>query len=95
VVPGLGKFYAGKKGAGLAAFAANGALAAMAFESYYRTKSFKSPQFITFTTLFSFFYVGNIFGSVFSIKQQIKSVNGKINNEILASIHVPVVRIFK
>jgi hypothetical protein len=94
VVPGLGKFYAGKKGAGLAAFAANGALAAMAFESYYRTKSFKSPQFITFTTLFSFFYVGNIFGSVFSIKQQIKSVNGKINNEILASIHVPVVRIF-
>lgn len=95
VVPGLGKFYAGKKGAGLAAFAANGALAAMAFESYYRTKSFKSPQFITFTTLFSFFYVGNIFGSVFSIKQQIKSVNGKINNEILASIHVPIVRIFK
>lgn len=95
VVPGLGKFYAGKKGAGLAALAANGALAAMAFESYYRTKSFKSPQFITFSTLFTFFYVGNIFGSVFSIKQQIKSVNGRINNEILASIHVPIVRIFK
>jgi len=95
VVPGLGKFYAGKKGAGLAAFAANGALAAMAFESYYRTKSFKSPQFITFGTLFTFFYVGNIFGSVFSVKQQIRSVNGKINNEILASIHVPVVRFFK
>lgn len=95
VVPGLGKFYVGKKGAGLAAFAANGALAAMAFESYYRTKSFKSPQFITFGTLFTFFYVGNIFGSVFSVKQQIRSVNGKINNEILASIHVPVVRFFK
>lgn len=95
VIPGLGKFYVGKKGAGLAAFAANGALAAMAFESYYRTKSFKSPQFITFGTLFTFFYVGNIFGSVFSVKQQIRSVNGKINNEILASIHVPVVRFFK
>ncbi len=95
VIPGLGKFYAGKKGAGLAAFAANGALAAMTFESYYRTRSFKSPQFITFGTLFTFFYVGNIFGSVFSVKQQIRSVNGKINNEILASIHVPVVRFFK
>ncbi len=94
VVPGLGKFYVGKKGAGLAAFGANAALAAMAFESYYRTKSFKSPQFITFGTLFTFFYAGNIFGSVFSVKQQIKSVNGKINNEILASIHVPVVRFF-
>ncbi|MBA3681287.1 MAG: hypothetical protein H0W73_09010 [Bacteroidetes bacterium] len=95
VVPGLGKFYAGKKGAGLAAFAANGALAAMAFESYYRTDNFKSPQFITFSALFTFFYVGNIFGSVFSVKQQIRSVNGRINNEVLASIHVPIVRFFK
>lgn len=96
VVPGLGKFYAGKKGAGLAAFAANGALAAMAFEAYYRHDySIKNAQFITFGTLFTFFYVGNIFGSVFSVKQQIRSVNGRINNEILASIHVPVVRFFK
>lgn len=95
VIPGLGKYYAGKRGAALAAFAANSALAAMAFESYYRSKSFTSPQFITFTTLFGFFYVGNIFGSVFSIKQQIKSVNGRINNEILATIHVPVIRFFK
>lgn len=96
VVPGLGKFYAGKRGAGLAAFAANGALAAMAFEAYYRhDHSIKNAQFITFGTLFTFFYVGNIFGSVFSVKQQIRSVNGRINNEILASIHVPVVRFFK
>lgn len=96
VVPGLGKFYAGKRGASLAAFAANGALAAMAFESYYRGgRSIKNPQFITFSTLFTFFYVGNIFGSVFSVKQQIRSVNGRINNEVLASIHVPVVRFFK
>ncbi len=96
VVPGLGKFYTGKKGAGLASFAANGALAAMAFEAYYRNDhSIKNAQFITFGTLFTFFYVGNIFGSVFSVKQQIRSVNGRINNEILASIHVPVVRFFK
>jgi len=95
IIPGLGKFYAGKRGAGLAAFAVNSALGAMVLESYYRTKNFKSPQFITFTTLFGFFYVGNIFGSVFSIKQQIKSVNGRINNEILASIHVPIIRFFK
>jgi hypothetical protein len=95
VVPGLGKFYAGKRGAALAAFATNIVLGAAVFESYYRTQSFKSPQVITFGTLFTFFYVGNIFGSVFSVKQQIKSVNGRINNEILASIHVPIVRFFK
>jgi TM2 domain-containing membrane protein YozV len=95
VVPGLGKFYVGKKGAGLAALATNTALAAIVFESYYRTKNFKSPQFITFGTLFTFFYVGNIFGSVYSVKQQIKSINGKITNEILASIHIPILRFYK
>lgn len=95
VVPGLGKFYAGKKGAGLAAFAACGALAVATAESYYRSQSFKSPQVITFGTLFVFFYTGNIFGSVYSIKQQIRSTNGRINNEILASIHVPIVRFFR
>lgn len=95
VVPGLGKFYVGKKGAAMASLLTNVALGAMVFESYYRTKNFKSPQFITFGTLFTFFYVGNIFGSVYSVKQQIKSVNGKITNEILASIHIPILRFYK
>lgn len=95
VVPGLGKFYAGKKGAAIASFASTTALGLMVFESYYRTKNIKSPQVITFGTLFTFFYVGNIFGSYFSVQQQIKSINGKINNEILASIHVPIIRFFK
>ena len=95
VVPGLGKFYAGKKGAAIASFATTTALGLMVVESYYRTKNIKSPQVITFGTLFTFFYVGNIFGSYFSVQQQIKSTNGKINNEILASIHVPIIRFFK
>jgi len=95
VVPGLGKFYAGKKGASVASFATTTALGLMVVESYYRTKNIKSPQVITFGTLFTFFYVGNIFGSYFSVQQQIKSSNGKLNNEILASIHVPIIRFFK
>ncbi len=95
VVPGLGKFYAGKKGASLSAFGVNVFLAAATFESYYRTKSIKNPQVLIFGTLFSFFYVGNIMGSVFSVKQQIRSVNGKYNNEILASIHYPILNFFK
>ncbi len=95
VIPGAGKFYAGKKGAAMSALAACTVLGLATAESYYRTKSFKSPQFITFGTIFTFFYVGNIFGSVYSIKQQIKSTNGRINNEILATIHVPIVRFFK
>lgn len=95
VVPGLGKFYAGKRGAGLAAFASCTALALVTGESYYRSRSFKNPAFITFGTIFVFFYTGNIYGSVFSVKQSIRSTNGRINNEILASIHIPLVRLFR
>jgi hypothetical protein len=93
VVPGLGKFYAGKKGAGLAAFLCNMALAGFVAESYYRS-GYKSPQFITFGSMFLCFYTGNILGSVYSVRQQTRSTNGKINNEILATIHIPITRVF-
>lgn len=92
-VPGLGKFYAGKKGAGLATLMTSLALAGFATESYFRG-GYKSPQFIAFTGIFACFYTGNIVGSVFSVKQQRRSLDGKIHNEILATIHLPVDRIF-
>jgi hypothetical protein len=96
LVPGLGKFYAGKRGAGTAAFAINALLAASTLEMYYRSdQNLTSPQVIAFGTLFSFFYAGNIAGSVFSVKQQIKSVNGRINNETLAGIHRSVAGFFR
>ncbi len=93
VVPGAGKFYAGKKGAAMATFMTNAVLAGFVLESYYRD-GYKSPQFIGFGTIFMCFYAGNIMGSVYSVKQQIRSQNGKINNEILATIHIPVDRVF-
>lgn len=93
VVPGLGKFYAGKKGAGMSAFFMNMVLAGMAYENYYRS-GYKSPQFIFFGTIFGFFYAGNIVGSVYSVKQHVRSFNGKLNNEITATVHIPVHRLF-
>jgi hypothetical protein len=93
LVPGLGKFYAGKKGAALSAFFINLVLGGITYESYYRS-GYKSPQFIGFGALFSFFYVGNIMGSAFSIKQQTRSVNGRINNEIISTVHIPINRFF-
>jgi hypothetical protein len=92
-VPGLGKFYAGKKGAALSAFFTNIVLAGFAAESYYRS-GYRSPQFITFATVFACFYTGNIVGSVYSVKLHQRSVYGKINNEILATVHIPVNRVF-
>lgn len=94
-VPGLGKFYVGKRGAALAAFASNMVLAGIAAESYYRERTFRSPQFIISTSLFSFFYVGNIIGSAYSVRQQKKQNKSRINNEVLANIHGATVRYFK
>lgn len=65
VVPGLGKFYAGKKGAAIASFATTTALGLMVVESYYRTKNIKSPQVITFGTLFTFFLCRQYFWKLF------------------------------
>lgn len=93
VVPGLGKFYAGRKGAGLATLLANTILAGMAAETLYRGGA-ESPQFIGAAVVFGVFYAGNIVGSHYSVRQQQRTETGKINNEILATVHLPVHRLF-
>ncbi|MGZ3862373.1 MAG: hypothetical protein ACXVPN_03350 [Bacteroidia bacterium] len=92
-VPGLGKFYAGKKGQSLATAAVCFVTAIVAAENLYRGGP-TSPQFIITGTIFSFFYVGNIWGSVLSVKFARQSFNNKTDNEIRVSIHLPLRRIF-
>lgn len=92
-VPGLGKFYAGKKGAGMAAFLTNAILAGFAAEALYRS-GYRSPQFFIFGGAFACFYAGNIVGSVYSVKLQRRSDNGRIDNEILGTLHQSVDRAF-
>lgn len=93
--PGAGKFYAGRRGESLSAFLLNISLAAMAAESYLRTKSLTSPHFIVFSALFSFFYSGNIIGSIHAAKRQNKSFKKQINNEILANMHISVANLLE
>lgn len=93
VVPGLGKFYAGKKGQSLATAAACFFTALVTAENLYRGGP-KSPQFIVTGTIFGFFYLGNIWGSVLSVKLYKQSFNNKTDNEIRVSMHLPLRRIF-
>ncbi|GAB4209030.1 MAG: hypothetical protein Fur0023_21030 [Bacteroidia bacterium] len=88
LVPGLGKLYTGRKGEAMSMFIANIVLAGFTFESYYRTKNITSPQVITFGTLFTFFYSGNIIGSIHSAKKQNINKQKQIKNEILANMHL-------
>jgi hypothetical protein len=93
LVPGLGKFYAGKKGQSLATFSFCAVLGAATAENYIRGGA-RSPGFIIFGTFFSMFYLGNIWGSAVSVKIARDSFYKTKENEILVSLHIPLRRIF-
>jgi hypothetical protein len=93
VIPGTGKFYAGYRGQAISAMVPTFIFAAASIESYYRAGP-KSVQFITAASLFSIFYVGNIWGSVLSVKTFYELRNNEIHNNIMLDLHIPLRRIF-
>ncbi|MDQ3395533.1 MAG: hypothetical protein M3512_15690 [Bacteroidota bacterium] len=68
LVPGLGKVYIGKKGQGINMFLANAIFGLQAYESY-RKSGLNSPRFIIFGSIFSFYYLSNITGSIWGTKK--------------------------
>jgi hypothetical protein len=93
VIPGTGKFYAGYQGQAISAMVPTFIFAAAAAESYYRAGP-KSAQFITAASLFGIFYVGNIWGSVLSVKTFYELKNNEIHNNVMLDLHIPLRRIF-
>jgi tetratricopeptide (TPR) repeat protein len=94
IVPGLGLAYAGNNGQALAAFIRVVALGALSAENYIKLGP-KNAQFITAASLFTFFYVGNIWGSVLCV-QLIKNEKIKeIDHNIVVGLRIPVDNLFK
>ena len=93
VIPGSGKFYAGYRGQAISAMIPTFIFAAAAAESYYRASA-KSGQFIAAASLFGIFYMGNIWGSVLSVKTFYELRNNEIHNNIMLDLHIPLRRIF-
>jgi len=89
VVPGLGKLYLGYKYQALSAFMVNMLLAGQSAESYARAGP-RSFRFIASTTLFGFFYGGNILGSILSAKKQRHDYYKQLDHEIL-DFHTTIV----
>ena len=89
LVPGLGKFYAGKKKQGIAAFLPVISLAALTYEAY-RKDGVKSARFIGFGALFSVFYIGNIWGSTLAVKIRRNEFYKEYDNKILFDMHIPL-----
>ena len=93
LVPGTGKIYAGATGQGIAAFIMVGMLGGITAETYIKSGP-KNPQFIIMGSLFTVFYIGNIYGSVFSVKIANEKYNDEVKKILLFNMRIPVSRIF-
>lgn len=93
IIPGSGKMYAGKLGQGVITLIQNAALGFQAYEAY-RKDGWKSPRFFLYSGLFSFFYVGNIWGSVLTVNIRRQEFNDKIDEQILFNMQIPLRTVF-
>lgn len=94
LVPGSGKIYTGKTGQGVAAFLEIAALGGATAEYYFRSGP-RSAGFIIFGSLFSLFYIGNIWGSALSVHVNRNDFYQRIDNNIMVDLHIPLRRIFQ
>ncbi len=94
IVPGLGKWYVGKPNEALGAFIPVASLGLLTYEAY-RKGGTGSLGFVSFASMFSIFYFGNIWGSIVSVKLRNESYT--INNEknIVVSMLVPIDRLLR
>ncbi len=89
VLPGLGKVYAGKSKQGIAAFLPILSLGLLTYEGL-RKDGPRSARFIGFGSLFTLFYLGNIWGSVLSVKVKRNEFKREYDNKILFDMHIPM-----
>ncbi|MCD6346556.1 MAG: hypothetical protein J7L96_03960 [Bacteroidales bacterium] len=89
VIPGSGKIYANEKGAGIASFLLLAGMGGMAAENIIKT-GFTSWNSILFTSLFSVFYLGNVYGSIISIKTYRERFYEETEQAIVATMLIPL-----
>jgi tetratricopeptide (TPR) repeat protein len=94
IVPGSGKMYTGLYGQGTMTLMANAIFGLQAYEGL-RKDGIQSVRFVVFTSLFSVFYVANIWGSVVTVRLQEQTFNDSMNETILVNMHIPLRLIYK
>lgn len=93
IIPGSGKFYAGKKGQAISAFISTTGLGIVSLENY-RKRGLKSFSTIAFGTAFAFTYVANIWGSVLTVNLLETEYRDNVKNTILFNLHIPLRNFF-
>jgi hypothetical protein len=89
VIPGAGKWYAGRKDEAIVSFATVGIFAGLTAECWVK-KGPKDWRTIVFGTLGSLFYIGNIYGSYMSVGIYNDNFRNAQNNTIVFNLHVPI-----
>jgi len=94
IIPGSGKIYAGKTGAGIASFIGTVGFGFIAWENYNKL-GIDHAKTIIFGSIFAFSYVSNIYGSVISVKIIENEYKNAVHNQILFQLHVPLRNFFE
>ncbi len=89
IIPGTGKMYAGKVYEGVASLGITAVMAGATLDQYLRG-GLSNPQFYIFGSIFSVFYIGNIYGSYFSVRIIQKEFEEKFKNTVLLHMHIPL-----
>lgn len=93
IIPGLGKIYAGSYGEGISSFLLIGSLGAITAENWIKNGPLNWKT-IVFGAIGAVFYIGNIYGSISSVKIYYEDFNNQQNITILYNIHIPLRTIF-
>lgn len=94
IIPGAGKFYGGRKGAGISTFIGTVGLGLITWENY-RKLGLKNIKTLFFGSLFTANYVSNIYGSAVAIKVVENDYQNVMQNQILFNLHIPLRNIFE
>ena len=94
IIPGSGKIYVGKTGAGIASFIGTVGFGLITWENYHKL-GISNAKTIIFGSIFVVNYVSNIYGSVISVKVSENEYIDAVHNQILFQLHVPLRNFFE
>lgn len=93
IIPGAGKIYAGKTGAGIASMIGTVGFGLITWENYHK-RGIANAKTIIFGGLFAANYISNIYGSVISVKVIENEYRNVVHNQILFQLHIPLRNFF-
>ncbi len=93
IIPGSGKIYAGKTGAGIASMIGTIGFGLIAWENYHKA-GIKNAKTIIFGSIFAVNYISNIYGSIISVKVIENEYENALHNQILFQLHIPLRNFF-